>query len=169
MGYGVTQATAQEQQKQLPPLSLPTAERLTNDPQAMAEWMARLPAVPATQLAPTEPASSPWRHSVIPFPGTNGTAGNQLLLTDGTVLVHDNCGADWWKLTPDIHGGYVGGSWRRIASLPAGYKPLYFGSAVLPDGPRDHRGRRIQQLGGGAVQPRHDGLDGDRRGQVRPL
>jgi hypothetical protein len=130
MSYGVTQATAEAQQ--VPPLSLPTAERLAKDPQARAQLMARMPAVPAAQLAPTP--GSPWQHTVIPFPGTNGAAGNQLLLTDGTVLVHDNCAVDWWKLTPDIHGSYVNGTWKRIASLPASYQPLYFGSAVLPDG-----------------------------------
>jgi hypothetical protein len=35
---------------------------------------------------------------------------------------------------PDIHGSYVNGTWSPIASMPAGYGPLYFGSAVLPDG-----------------------------------
>jgi hypothetical protein len=34
----------------------------------------------------------------------------------------------------DQFGGYVNGTWSRIASLPAGYAPLYFGSAVLADG-----------------------------------
>jgi hypothetical protein len=131
MGYGVTQATAVAQP--VPPLSLPSAERLAKNPQEAAQLMARLPAVPATQLAPT-PGPSPWQLTSIPFPGTKGTAGNQLLLTDGTVLVHDNCAVDWWKLTPDIHGSYVNGSWKRVASLPANYQPLYFGSAVLPDG-----------------------------------
>ena len=64
------------------------------------------------------------------------TAGATLLLTDGTVLVHDE-GTDfqaWYKLTPDLNGSYVNGSWSRLASLPPGYAPLYFSSAVLPDG-----------------------------------
>jgi len=64
------------------------------------------------------------------------TAGATLLLTDGTVLAHDE-GADfqaWYKLTPDASGSYVKGTWSRLASLPSGYAPLYFGSAVLPDG-----------------------------------
>jgi len=63
-------------------------------------------------------------------------AGATLLLTDGTVLVHDE-GTDfqaWYKLTPDLNGSYVNGTWSRLASLPAGYAPLYFSSAVLPDG-----------------------------------
>jgi len=61
-------------------------------------------------------------------------ASNQLLLTDGTVIAHDGCAADWWRLTPDSTGSYVNGTWTQIASLPSGYEPLYFASAVLPDG-----------------------------------
>jgi hypothetical protein len=60
--------------------------------------------------------------------------GNPLLLTDGTVIAHEACGSTWWRLAPDPFGNYVNGTWKRIASLPAGYAPLYFGSAVLPDG-----------------------------------
>jgi hypothetical protein len=58
----------------------------------------------------------------------------QLLLTDGTVIVHEPCGSQWVRLTPDITGSYVNGTWSVIASLPAGYAPLFFASQVLPDG-----------------------------------
>ena len=57
-----------------------------------------------------------------------------LLLTDGTVLAQGMGGSDWWKLTPDINGSYVHGTWARQADLPSGYVPLYFASAVLADG-----------------------------------
>ena len=40
----------------------------------------------------------------------------------------------WVKLTPDNTGSYVNGTWSRLANLPVGYGPLYFASAVLPDG-----------------------------------
>ena len=56
------------------------------------------------------------------------------LLTDGTVIVQGNACSDWWKLTPDINGSYVRGTWKQMASLPLGYVPLYFASAVLADG-----------------------------------
>ncbi len=66
------------------------------------------------------------------------TAGHALLLTDGTVMVHHedpNDGfIDWWKLTPDINGSYVNGTWTQLASLQSNYGPLFFASAVLPDG-----------------------------------
>ncbi|WP_457831683.1 hypothetical protein, partial [Staphylococcus aureus] len=40
----------------------------------------------------------------------------------------------WKRLVPDINGSYLNGTWQSVASLPTGYAPLYFGSAVLPDG-----------------------------------
>jgi hypothetical protein len=61
-------------------------------------------------------------------------ASNPLLLTDGTVIAHNGCARDWWRLTPDAKGSYVNGTWTQIASLPEGYGPLYFASAVLADG-----------------------------------
>lgn len=74
-------------------------------------------------------------------PNANLGLGNPLLLTDGTVILHQQCGAQWWRLTPDVFGSYSRGTWKRIAALPSGYAPLYFGSAVLPDG-------RVMMAGG---------------------
>jgi len=61
-------------------------------------------------------------------------AGIGFQLTDGTVLYQGNRCTDWWKLTPDITGSYVKGTWSQVASLPSDYAPLYFASAVLADG-----------------------------------
>lgn len=60
--------------------------------------------------------------------------GTALLLTDGTVMVQGTFTNNWYRLTPDDSGSYINGTWSQIASLPAGYSPLYFASAVLPDG-----------------------------------
>jgi hypothetical protein len=83
--------------------------------------------------------ASPWTPLTNPPPF--GTPGTMLLESDGTVLVHnepdnDTTGGtnEWWKLTPDSHGSYIDGTWSQIASMPASYTPLYFASAVLPDG-----------------------------------
>ena len=78
-------------------------------------------------------AQSPWQ-PVKNVP--NISAGAIALLTDGRVLVQDNNGdsTNWWTLTPDINGSYASGTWTQVASLPSTYGPLYFGSAVLPDG-----------------------------------
>src|SRR5579862_1078126 len=65
-----------------------------------------------------------------PFPGPF----NSYLLTDGTIMVQDNDASDWWRLTPDINGNYINGTWTQLASLPSTYGPLYYASAVLSDG-----------------------------------
>jgi hypothetical protein len=65
-----------------------------------------------------------------------------LLLTDGRVLVHqygdpnhNGLGMNnWWALTPDANGSYLNGTWSQLASMSSSYGPLYFASAVLPDG-----------------------------------
>ena len=61
-------------------------------------------------------------------------AGLAFLLTDGTVLSQASNDHDWYKLTPDAFGNYVNGTWTQVGSLPAGYVPDAFSSAVLADG-----------------------------------
>jgi hypothetical protein len=61
-------------------------------------------------------------------------AGISFLLTDGTVLTQGNQGQDWWKLTPDINGSYVNGTWSQVASLASNYDPYAFASQTLADG-----------------------------------
>lgn len=60
--------------------------------------------------------------------------GTALLLTDGTVMVQGTFSGNWYRLSPDGSGSYINGTWSQLASLPSGYAPLYFASAVLPDG-----------------------------------
>jgi hypothetical protein len=55
-------------------------------------------------------------------------------LTDGTVIAQANDYSNWYKLTPDNKGSYVNGTWKKMASLPSGYTPDAFASAVLADG-----------------------------------
>ncbi len=83
--------------------------------------------------------ASPW--TPLKNPPPFGTPGTMLLESNGTVLVHDEPDNNttggttaWYKLTPDSKGSYIDGTWSRIASMPAGYTPLYFASAILPDG-----------------------------------
>jgi len=59
------------------------------------------------------------------------SASNAYILTDGRVMVQDTAAQDWWALTPDANGSYQNGAWSQLASLPAGYSPLYYASAVL--------------------------------------
>jgi len=82
--------------------------------------------------------------------------GTMLLLTDGTVIGHqeDDQNGDvatnaWYKLTPDINGSYVNGTWSQIASMASNYGPLFFGSAVLKDGRVLVEGGEYNQYDGG--------------------
>ena len=80
-------------------------------------------------------APSPWTSLLNQMPATRDAAvtpGAALLLTDGRVFAQDAGTTDWWLLTPDAFGSYVKGTWTFAAPMP--YAPLYFASAVLPDG-----------------------------------
>ena len=66
-------------------------------------------------------------------------AGTMLLLTDGSVLCHDEPNTStvsgsnrWYRLTPDAAGSYETGTWTRLANGPN--SPLYFACSVLRDG-----------------------------------
>jgi autotransporter-associated beta strand protein len=55
-----------------------------------------------------------------------------LLLSDGTVMCQNSGNAGWYRLTPDIHGSYVNGTWTTIAPMHDSRR--YYGSQVLRDG-----------------------------------
>jgi hypothetical protein len=118
--------------------------------------IARTAQAPARALTPDPPLGRPGPSGQKPYLGPPGTAspwtplknppafgtpGTMLLESNGTVLVHDEPDNDttggttkWYALTPDSKGSYIDGTWSQIASMPAGYSPLYFASAILPDG-----------------------------------
>ena len=115
----------------------------------------RVPLTPSELPAPyiKKVTQSPWTRTTNNPPVNLGT---MLLLTDGTVIAHEEndqngnvATTNWYKLTPDINGSYINGTWSQIASLPAGYGPLFFGSAVLPDGRVVVEGGEYNQYGGG--------------------
>ncbi|MGC1380112.1 MAG: hypothetical protein WA814_03700 [Candidatus Baltobacteraceae bacterium] len=55
-------------------------------------------------------------------------------MTDGSVLAQSYEGSTWYKYVPDSTGNYSDGTWSEVASLPTGYDPSAFASAVLADG-----------------------------------
>jgi hypothetical protein len=76
-----------------------------------------------------------WTNVTTP-PAPLGTA---MLLTDGTVMAQGMATSgfatgNWYRLTPSATGSYVSGTWTTLASMPSGYSPLYYASAVLADG-----------------------------------
>ena len=56
------------------------------------------------------------------------------LMTDGSVVAQSNGGNTWYKYVPDATGNYSDGTWTQIATLPAGYAPSAFASAVMNNG-----------------------------------
>ena len=79
-----------------------------------------------------------WQYFDVP--NNDVQADTMLLLTDGSVLVHDGCdrtqqgkgGPDWYRLTPDKAGRYRTGRWSD--PLPMATGRLDFASGVLADG-----------------------------------
>jgi len=59
-------------------------------------------------------------------------ASTMLLLTDGTIMVQEEAGKNWWRLSPDAKGDYINGSWSPLS--PMKNTREYFASAVLSDG-----------------------------------
>jgi hypothetical protein len=83
--------------------------------------------------AQAQAQTSPWK-LLTNNPPNGAFVDNPLLLTDGTVLVHDYYNSNWYRLTPDITGDYVNGTWSQVAAMSSNYAPLWFASQVLPDG-----------------------------------
>ena len=61
----------------------------------------------------------------------NAGLRNALLLGDGTVMCGDG-GTGWYRLTPDLHGSYINGTWSSMAS--SHYSRYYYSSDVLTNG-----------------------------------
>ncbi len=94
------------------------------------------PAPPAPHSHAVPAAGSPWQ-ALVHQPSFD--PGAMLQLTNGQVLVQSqgvkNSGSRaWWLLTPSKSGSYVDGTWSKAASTASDYAPLYYASAVLPDG-----------------------------------
>jgi hypothetical protein len=88
------------------------------------------PYLPPYQAPPTI-KSGTWTGIANP---TSSFPDTPAVLTDGTVLMHDGCTSDWYKLTPNKKGNYIKGKWKKVASMASSYKPLYYASQVLSDG-----------------------------------
>ena len=138
------------------PISYGMWQRLQNNAAALSQLGAGLPPVaaepgplpapplrappgsPPSVFSPEQAPIGAWTNLANTQSGGPYNLSNPLLLTDGTVIVHRTDNITWWKLTPDINGSYVNGTWSQIASLPiiggTQYDPKFFASAVLPDG-----------------------------------
>jgi hypothetical protein len=73
-----------------------------------------------------------------------------LLLTDGSVLIHEAYGANWLRLKPDKHGNYKTGEWSGLLKMSLARQ--FFASGVLRDG-------RVFVLGGEYSGPKAEDND----------
>ncbi len=143
-GAFAQKAPAVSQTQMLPavplPMSRPQARYFAAHPAEWQRWynlMARprVHVTPGNTTLTTPPTPPPfWQGLTHIYPGDSLGAAELSLLTDGSVMVHDGCGQNWYRLTPDNTGSYVNGTWSPAIPLPAGYAPLDFASEVLPDG-----------------------------------
>jgi len=87
-------------------------------------------------VAPKANASGTWADvGHVPFSGEGGEA--PLVLTDGSVMMKQaftGSAGVWYKLVPDSKGIYTDGTWTKLASMPSGYAPDFFGEQDLTDG-----------------------------------
>lgn len=72
--------------------------------------------------------------SGLTLPTSSFYPGQELLLTDGVVMVQDEFTSTWYGLHPDAQGCYEDGTWSKLGSMPSGYAPWGYASAVLPNG-----------------------------------
>ncbi len=137
-------------QSSAPAPNVPSRPVLTPDSPGPAAALPAATASPVSAGAPLSPGIANNWVQLTNLPGF--TANTLLLLTDGRVLVQDFANTDWHMLTPDNTGSYINGTWSALGSSPQRclntrtqavetYQPLYFASAVLPDG-------RVVILGG---------------------
>ncbi len=99
------------------------------------------PFTPATRPKPSNQprypgkagTPSPWL-TLTHAPPSGFIPGSMMVMTDGTVLIHEDNTGTWERLTPDSSGSYVNGTWSTVPSMPSGYSPLYYSSQILPTG-----------------------------------
>jgi hypothetical protein len=93
-------------------------------------------------------SSATWTKVNNPIP-PGGGPGRMMLLTDGTVMMQSGIGQNWVRLTPDIKGSYINGSWTSNPINPMSANRFSFASEVLTDG-------RVWILGGENYGPNED-------------
>src|SRR5664279_2058081 len=132
LAAGMAAAQTAAPQMEVPNLVIPrmtTARALyfKNNPEAFTQFKAQLQGRPSgATVANRSQATAPtfggsWQNTSAPSSGMS----NPLLLTDGSVIVHNGTTQNWYRLTPNNNGSYASGTWTTIAQLPAGYCLLY--------------------------------------------
>lgn len=93
-------------------------------------------------------AASAGQWQLVTTPAPTPYLDVMLLMPDGSVMaLSANDNQTWVKLTPDIHGSYVNGTWSTVGKM--NIPRLYFASEVLQDG-------RVWVAGGEYTGPYYD-------------
>src|SRR3954453_23374098 len=79
-----------------PRLSFPRLKYYVQHPDEYRQFLARLPKRQFRPVPPVPP-TAPWQPVTNPAPASG--LGNPILLTDGSVIVHQACSENWYKLT----------------------------------------------------------------------
>jgi hypothetical protein len=97
----------------------------------MTRWLGLLLAILGLVAPGQVLAVGSWTPLANLFTNSSG-AGHMMLLSDGTVMVQNNGGNYWARLSPDNHGHYVNGTWSALASMHDSRS--FYSSQVLTDG-----------------------------------
>jgi hypothetical protein len=93
---------------------------------------------------------STWQTITLPSTVTSGGTFSpdvMLLLTDGSVFIHNRGGNEWLRFYPDPLSGYAGGAWStKFTESDMANTRQYFASGVLKDG-------RVFAIGGFLLLP----------------
>jgi hypothetical protein len=116
--------------------ALTGGEILPRDRAALEKVLAGLRAILARSCGDHSPDPKPrvsgsWR-SLADDHRPSFAAETSMLLTDGTLMVHEDSGKNWWRYQPDDFGDYSKGRWTALA--PMNVARNYFPSCVLGDG-----------------------------------
>ncbi len=80
-------------------------------------------------LAPLRSSAGTWSALTNQAPGG---VSLMMLMLDGTVMCQNSGNATWYRLTPDIHGSYLNGTWSTVAPMHDSRR--FYSSQVLKDG-----------------------------------
>ncbi len=123
----------------------------------MLRFPSQFAALAAASILGVAVAGCSGTHSLLPNAGGSSTTANGVrsdrgsrfqpiknspptgmqmafLMTDGSILTQSYASYSWYRYVPDASGNYADGTWSQVGSLPSGYAPSAFASAVMNDG-----------------------------------
>src|SRR5258708_16589788 len=116
----------------MPRRSVMKIKQFSPSPHLMLRWTWLLLLAMGLLIPCRSGAVGTWTSVAQSAPGGN-LVQHVMLLSDGTVIAQQaGVTSNWYRLTPDLSGSYVNGSWSPLASM--NYSREYYTSEVLRDG-----------------------------------